>query len=238
MENIVKRVIKGVLIALLASLLVALPVLALATKVTNLLAFPQAVSIHLTWTRAVGSTTTVIRYRTDMSPTSYSDGILSYNGTGYECDVTGLTAGQSYYFGAWGFDGASYSTDGEFKSTTTLYTLGLSTNQTMPSPTIPATINDPPDISGLSFEPFTSVVGSFVSSLGMDTNNAWEWIFVIMLVIGGVILLGRTKELLIAITVLILLTAGGWGLRLIQGYALIFEIVVLLGVYAIQHQNA
>jgi hypothetical protein len=237
-----KRIIKGILIAIVATLLIALPVLALGTNVTNLLCYPQAVSVHLTWIPAPGSTTTVIRYRTNTYPTSYSDGVLSYNGTGYEYDVSGLTGGSTYYFGAWGFDGSSYSTDVCQQSTTTLYTIGLSTNQTIPSPVVLSSFSQPPSNTGWSFEPFTSIIKYFLNSasggINIPENNAWEWIFAIITAIVGVYILAATKQPIIAAIVVILLTGAGWGLHLMQGYLLFVEVIILLGFWAAEHSNA
>ncbi len=232
-----KKIIVGFGIVVMAMLLLALPVLALATNVTNLLCYPQAVSVHLTWIRAPGSTTTVIRYRTDTFPTSYNDGILSYNGTGSETDVIGLTEGSTYYFGAWGFDGSSYSASVCQQLTTTLYTMGLSTNQTIPSPLVPANINVAP-ITLFNFEPFTSLISNFVSAsggLGMPVENTWEWLTLFGIAILSIIVYMWTKEFLIAFVVLILLTGGGWYLGLTQGLLLAFEIPVALGVWGIEH---
>lgn len=233
-----KKFIVSMWIVALATLLFALPVLAAVGDVSDLLCYPQAVSVHLTWNRASGSTTTVIRYRTDTFPASYSDGILSYNGTGFETDVSGLTAGQTYYFAAWGFDGASYSTTVCYKSTTTLYTIGLSTNQTIPSPLVPATINNPPSIGGFNFEPFTGLISNFVNAsggLGMPIENTWEWLFLIGITFLSIVVYIQTKEFLIAFVILILLTGGGWYLGLTQGLLLVFEIPVALGFWGIEH---
>jgi hypothetical protein len=233
-----KKILTGFLIALVATLLVALPVLAVVGNVTDLICSPEDVSIHLKWTKATTSTTTVIRYRTDEFPTSYNDGTLSYNGTGYETDITGLTAGQSYYFAAWGFDGANYSTNAYYKATTTVYTIGLSTNQTVPSPLVPANINIAPVITGFNFEPFTSIISNFVSTpggLGMPVENTWEWLTLVGMVALSLIVYIQTKEFLIAFVILILLTAGGWYLGLTQGLLLAFEIPIALGVWGIEH---
>lgn len=60
-------------------------------------------SINLTWTNPTGYkyfAGVMIRYKVGSYPTSISDGVLAYNGTGTALTLTGLTGGTNYYFRA------------------------------------------------------------------------------------------------------------------------------------------
>ena len=68
--------------------------------------------IGLRWINAtvgVDNLTTIIRYKTTGYPSSITDGILGYNGTGNNTLITGLQIDTTYYFGAWHYCNASGS---------------------------------------------------------------------------------------------------------------------------------
>lgn len=69
-------------------------------------------SIDLSWNKGTGAEYTIIRHDTGGYPADYNSGTLSYNNTGTSCTVSGLNAGQIYYFRAWSIstdDGNTYS---------------------------------------------------------------------------------------------------------------------------------
>lgn len=78
---------------------------------TNLIGYPQATSISLSWNKGAGATNTLVRYSTTDYPTTITEGTQGYFDTGSTYTLTGLTSGKTYYFTAWGETGGDYSGD-------------------------------------------------------------------------------------------------------------------------------
>ncbi|RKY93402.1 MAG: hypothetical protein DRQ06_06785, partial [Candidatus Hydrothermota bacterium] len=66
-------------------------------------------TISLSWTKGDGAETTVIVRKTGSYPTSISDGVVVYNGTGTSYTDSGLSAGTGYYYRAWSYANGEYS---------------------------------------------------------------------------------------------------------------------------------
>jgi parallel beta-helix repeat protein len=64
-------------------------------------------AIDLFWTKGTHAEYTRVMQKTGGYPTSISDGILLYNGTGTSCSNSSLSAGIRYYFRAWSWNGTS-----------------------------------------------------------------------------------------------------------------------------------
>lgn len=239
--KMLKRVISATLLAILAVLLSVTVVLAVG-DISDLVGNPTNTSIILTWVRASSANTTVIQYRTDTYPTTPNDGTNTYNGTGFQCTVSGLVAGQIYYFSAWGQSGGTYSTTVAHLAMSTLATSILSGNTsgnkvTLPTPTVSANMNQNPDSSSFNLEPFTSIISYFntgTGGLGMPVNNVWEVIFVGFVVVGGVATYTKIRNFFVAFSVVFVLTIFGVGLHLMQGWLVGVEIFIGMGVWAIE----
>lgn len=206
-------------------------------------AVPTDTTITLTWTTASGATSTVIRYRTDTYPTDPADGTSVYSGTGFQCELSGLTAGTVYYFSAWGYDGVDYSASAATMVMNTLpikLPSGAEETKTniIPVPSIPASANQTPDISGFQLEPFTSIIAYFNDAtkggLGMPTEHAWEVLAALGIVVCGAGVYIKMKNFFIAYFLVFLLTIFAVALHLIQGYLIPIEIVIGLGVWALE----
>jgi hypothetical protein len=201
---------------------------------------PSKTSIILTWKKASGSTHTIIRYRTDYYPSSVTDGLSAYDGTSFQCTITGLTPGQVYYFSAWGYANPTSSTVGHLAMSTTGESIpsggtSIPTSSFPSLPTLPTTINQAPDTSGFNLEPFTSIIGYFtVNGLGMPVGNAWETLIIFGIVLAGLGTYVKTRQFFVAFAVVFLLSGAGWGLHLVQGYLVLFELIIGAGVWAIE----
>jgi len=57
--------------------------------------------INLTWTKGAGANNTLVRGKSGSYPTSYSDGVQIYYGTGTSANLTGLSPNTTIYFRAW-----------------------------------------------------------------------------------------------------------------------------------------
>jgi len=203
-------------------------------NVLGLYAFPYSTYIVLTWQKASGSTTTVIRYDTDDFPSTPTHGLSAYSGTGYQCVVTGLTPGQTYYFTAWGYANPYSPTEVELAVTTTAE-IGTESEFDAEEPTLPDRMSQAPDTSGFNLEPFTSIINWFnTEGLGMPEDNLWELISMIGVVLFGLGVYIKTRTFLIAFTVVFFLTMVTVGLGLVQGWLLGVEIVIGMGVWAIE----
>ncbi len=204
----------------------------------NLRGTPSNTSIILTWQKASASTNTIIRYRTDTYPSSTTDGTSVYSGTAYQCTASGLTAGQVYYFRAWGYANPTSSTTSDLAMSTLLYAPSTGAEDTpsniTPNPSIPAVANQAPDISGLNLEPFTSMIKHFNTGLGMPIENTWQLLAMLGLVVAGIGTYIKIKNFFVAYFVVFLLTVVFVGLNLAQGYLVILELIVGAGVWAIE----
>jgi hypothetical protein len=241
-RNMKKR-IAALILALIGIFLFSVSVYAAVGDITYLNGDPSTTSIQLAWIKASGSTNTIVRYRTNTYPSTYSDGTSAYSGTANETTLTGLTSGQVYYFAAWGYDGVS-----EYSAAS--YTWVCSTlSATIPSgdsetstlginvPTVPAEATQNPDESSFNLEPFTSILNYFNSGdggLGMPTSNMWETLYLLLIVISGLITYIKTKTFFIAFFVVFLMSCFGVGLHLVQAYLVAIEIVVAAGIWAIE----
>lgn len=73
-----------------------------AAKPTGLRASPiGSTEVSLTWTRGYGAYHTMVRYKANGYPTTYTDGEVAYLGDSSSQLVTGLAPGTTYYFAAW-----------------------------------------------------------------------------------------------------------------------------------------
>lgn len=77
---------------------------------------PTSSSIDLTWTKGTGAENTIVRRKTGSYPTSYTDGVGVYSGTGTgttdDNDGNGLKAGTQYFYRAWAWDEDGKYSDG------------------------------------------------------------------------------------------------------------------------------
>lgn len=240
-----KRIIPSLTIALIAVLSLTTVALAVPGLVIFGIPNPSDTSMVLTWTPAPSSNSTVIYYRTDTYPTAVGDGTLSYNGTGFQCNVTGLTAGTIYYFTAWGYDGAAYGNPAYCVMNTLPIAMPSGAEEThtavIPTPSVPASANATADITGFHLEPFTSMVSYFVTDnatspggLGMPVNNAWEMLAIGAIVMGGIGTYTKMKNFFIAYFVVFTLTCVFIGIHLVQWYLAPIELAIGVGVWALE----
>lgn len=230
-------------VAIVILLCISTIALAVVGDVTHFKGNPTDVSVILTWVKASGSTNTVVQYKTSGFPTTYSDGTNAYNGVNSEVTLSSLTSGTTYYFAAWGWDGAAtYSTNAAEYAVTTL-AAELPSGGPYPTPTAPPTptasanLNQTPSTTGFNLEPFTSIITFFNSStggFGMPIENAWEFLAILGIIGSGVLTYLKIKNFFVAYFVMFAATFLGVGLHLVQGYLIGVEIIIGMGVWAIE----
>jgi hypothetical protein len=239
--NMKNRLALSLILTVLAILGIATSALAVPGVVYNIYSNPSDTSITLTWAKAAGATSTMVRYKTSAYPTTTADGTLVYNGTSNQVILTGLTAGGRYYFSFWGFDGA-YGAVTNYGPVSTLAQAipsgGNSTagnNSNLPSlPSLPADINQAPAVPALQLQPFTTIIDYFTTQgLGMPAANAWEWLAIAAIVGAGVMLFVWSRNFLVAWGVSFVLTWVFASMILVQWWLIPIEIMIALGVWAV-----
>jgi hypothetical protein len=191
---------------------------------------------------ASASTSTVIRYSTTTYPATPADGtsvstpILTLN----HCLQTGLVAGTTYYYSAWGYDGANYSgTVANLVMTTLAADTSISGGDVIPPPTIdtnPVTgWFRAPDHTKLSkFEPFYSLINNFVADWQMPVESGWIGFALIITALLSIAVYIKFKEIFVSLavseTMLFFFAAVG----LVQPWMLAIPIVIGMGVWSIE----
>lgn len=229
------------LVILSMAIMPAVAALATPSDTVVVSAIPQDTSIVLTWLTG-NATSTVVVYKTTGFPANLADGTVAYNGTGFQTKVTGLTAGTVYYFSLWGHDGTGYSSNATHAEVNTLAVALPTGNATtpinaIPIPTVPAGASSNASIAGFNLEPFTSIIAHFNSSqggLGMPINNAWETIATLIIVFIGLWVYKNNHNFFVAYFIVFILTCFAIGLHLMQWYLAPIELVVGLGVWALE----
>ncbi len=212
--------------------------------VSGVTANPSNTSMQLHWTKASGSTNTSVQYRIDTYPTSYSDASnsMGYNGTAVDCTITGLTAGQTYFFALWGFNSiANYSaSSANIVMTTLAYAVpgggASSPKVTLPIPTVPANAAQSPNITAFNMEPFTSIIAysnNATGGFGMPVENAWETIALLVIVGISVTTYIKLRNIFLSFAVMFMFTWLAVGLHLTQAWLLVVEGLVAVGVWGI-----
>lgn len=239
----IKRISTSLIIGIVLVLLIATPVFAIPANVTGFIANPSSTSIILSWQPATGATSYLVRYRTDTYPTGTADGTLVYSSNQTMVTLSGLTAGATYYFSLWGYDGASYSANATNLASTTLAIAIPSGGQVYPSnvipiPTIPANATQTPSIGSFNLQPFTNIFSyannASLGGLGMPIANLWETIAVIIIVLLGLFTYVKLKNFFVAYFVVVVASAICVGLHLLQGYILPAELVIGAGVWGLE----
>lgn len=234
------KILLGLGLAVVMVISLALPVVAAVDEIVNIVATSGNSTIYFSWTRPSTANLTIIRYRTDTFPTSVTDGSVAYNGTAQSIVIENLDSGQTYYYKFWGYKDADHSPLGAEYSVTTLYKSIVTGAEGAPEMTVPtptmSNMNEAPDTSSLNLEPFTSIIGYFNGQgIGMPTNNAWETIYAIIVVLIGLAVYGKTKEFFSAFVSVFILTIAGCAITLLQWYLVPVEMTIGGGIWAINY---
>ncbi len=237
----IRRIIVSCGIALTAMLCVSYVALAAPASVTNFVSTSiTSTSISLSWIPASGSTSTVIRYSTVTYPTTPAGGTAAYSGSLNYATVSGLTAGTTYYFSAWGYDGANYSATSTPLALSTLSTTSGDTTIPFANPAMPASVYQDPSITGWSWHPLDDIVEYFSDNatahggLGMTSNNVM--MFIIGVAVTGIGLLTYIKwHTFFASWFIVLVLSGLFSMmHIMQWMVFIFLLIVGAGVWAIE----
>lgn len=175
--------------------------LATMGNVSNLVTTASCTEMSLTWTKANGSTSTMIRWRPNSYPTDPDDGTLL-------CDIattyyyhTGLTSGTSYYYSAWGVAGGNYSAipAQSFETTTAC---GGTGEDVVPPPvvTVPNTSSwfAPPTGEGLQKIPGYEFINQMADAIGMPHGTWWFLLSMGFAIVVSMWVFFRSQQILLA----------------------------------------
>ena len=204
--------------------------------VSILFAYPAVESISLNWALPSGASQVLIRSRTDTYPTTTADGtlvVLSAIGT---YDYTGLTAGTTYYFSAWGEASGNYSSSYKTLVVTTQGTTNqVSGGETIPAPSVPTDWGQTPDASGLShLQPIYDAVNGVLTEMGIPNGNGWMILAYFIIAIAGVILLVKTRSAFGTVMVVFVLMAGASAVHIIPGWSMLLLLPFAAGSWALE----
>lgn len=201
---------------------------------TNFQAIPRSsTEISLSWTKGVGSSQTLVRFKEGGYPTTTSDGTEVCNTTRGSDTVTGLTPGTTYGIKAWGYDAGGFSTANVTEMATTFSGEAAGTSP-FESPTEPPNFWGPPSYTNLSNLPFYDNFNSIADRIGMERGNFWMLlIWVIAIVLGASFFL-TTKQPVFAIIGVSLGIGYGYFAGPIPGWMLlVFTIAAASALYAL-----
>ncbi len=164
----------------------------------TLSARPYAITVSLSWTTGAGSPGTMSRYKVGTSaPTTTADGTLVCMTTNAYYSQTGLTAGTTYSYSAWGYSGITYS--GTY-STTMITTLAAdAAGITYPTPPSSSEWIQAPSTAKVSNLPFAGFLADIATAYAMPLSTVWIIAAVFLSVAGGLYAYSKNQMIIIAL---------------------------------------
>jgi hypothetical protein len=232
------KIISAVVLSVILSVMIASAVLAGTGDINNFKAIPTDTTMSLKWSKstASGYTSTWIEVSTVSQPLVPSDGTNIYSGTGSSYQQTGLTAGVTYYYTAWGYDGFGYTPNASAATilmTTLAGVVNTSTDipvPNQPSPTAPSSAN-----WFTTFQPFSGIVQNFEQSWGMATDTMQFSMGILILLFVGIFLYIKTKSSFIAIAGDFVVDFGLIALGLLSPFTAGVVIAFGLGIWGLEN---
>jgi len=198
------------------------------TAPVNFRAVTESTVINLFWVKGTGASTTMIRYSYGSYPTSTTDGILLYSGTGSNTTHTGLTSGSTVYYTAWSVSGVDISEGVNLLATTTIQEEG-DVDLTKPTTPVNWFIDiDPTTME--NFEPVYSMMNDIADSIDMPHPTFWFLAATTMSVAGGVGVYSWKKSLLGAGIVMLVIMIVASTVHLIPGFMIFLVGLVIISI--------
>lgn len=247
MENYVKKWLRRLTTSLSMAIVVVLcltvAVMAAPELITDFTGIAYSTEIKLSWIPAESSNTTVIRYSTTTYPAGVGDGTSAYNETGSYVTVTGLTAGTTYYFSAWGYDGTDYSATYAGLVLSTISATSENTTIPYTDPTIPAEAYQDPDISGWSIDPIDKILDYFADEpyahggLGMPTKNLVMFLAGVAVTFVGLGTYVKWRSFFSSWFIVLILSSFAASIEVMQWIVVGFLLLVGAGVWAVENST-
>jgi hypothetical protein len=199
---------------------------------SSITAICNSTSISLNWVKGSGAGSTLVRYRAGSYPTSTSEGILAYLGTSESKVLTGLAAGTTYYFSAWGVTSGVYSSSyASTLGTTTAFDSATGTGQKLVQPTPDPTWTQTPSSTKLATIPiFGQLVQDNATAYQQPVNYLWFfiWMLIAAAIFVVVYIKGQFNYVLAAFCSLGFIGIGVWWYNIVAG-----GIVILIGIIGV-----
>jgi hypothetical protein len=195
---------------------------------------PYSTSISLTWHKANNSTKTLINYSTSTYPVSPSSDTQAYFGSGLSYKLTGLTAGTTYYFSAWGYDGTNYSSVA-YNAVMTTLAGDLNSSDSLPVPVQPTPVAPSSSSWFNNLQPFSGIIQNFEKSWGMATDTMQFTTGIIILLLTGIFLYIKTKSSFIAIGADFVVDFALIAMHLLSPYTVGVCIAFGLGIWGLEN---
>ena len=171
---------------------------------------PSHNAISLTWVRGASTNTTVIRYAAgNTAPSSNTTGTGLYSGGLTYTTLTGIGAGRTYSFIAWGVTPeGTWSTS---NATLTLTTLGAATeSDETPSVSTPTNFFTDTDYTNMADTLFYDIINDTIDNFGWERNMGWIMLSVIMSIIAAIIIVSWTHMFALGIAIVEVGMIIGW----------------------------
>ena len=194
---------------------------------TSLFAVPgYSGDLMISWQQGTSTFGTVLVRNTGAYSTDPSIGTVLYNGSLTSYDDTGLTAGITYYYSAWGVDDTGSYTS---SYTTTMVTASVSPSPANVSLTFPNVSSDlfgTLTNSSVNQLPFASLVDKAASDMGMDPIALWSILVISMVLLFGGFTFVLSRSIWMTVIIMLIILIGGWDSGAVQGWvAIMFGIV-------------
>lgn len=205
---------------------------------SDLRAYPSATSVSLTWAKGAGATNSVVRYRNDTYPTSYTDGDLVYEGTSASYTHTGLERGTTYYYAVWCYSGAIYSSGSAEVMVTT--SAAGTPGGVLPSATEPTRWMSAPDYTNMSNLPvFYDTINSIADSLEVPRATAWFLAFMeLAFAVAVATFMISKRDAFVALIALTVALAFGWGVKQIPLWIPVLTVIILAAMFFVRRREA
>lgn len=163
---------------------------------TGFKGIPTGVSVALQWTKGTGTTNTLVNRKLGSYPASITDGVRVYFDTETSTVDTGLSAGTTYYYKAWGESGGTYSTGNATLMVTTL--AATAGGAELPVPPTPNMWYQSPDHTTMANFPLYDMINWGFECFGMPLGTGWFLIAITLTVIAGILAYTINHNLVLA----------------------------------------
>jgi hypothetical protein len=179
--------------------------IAVLGDVSNFNADSECDTVSLTWTKANGSTSTMVRWKKYSAPTTIADGTLLVDTTAAYYQHTGLESGVGYYYSAWGVITGNYSaTPAEVTITTTACGGGDGggggTGTGGDVITVPNSSSwfNPPSSEGVKKIPGYAFINQMADAIGMPHGTWWFLLSMGFSIVVSMWVFYRSEQILLA----------------------------------------
>jgi hypothetical protein len=172
--------------------------------VYNFNADSECDTVSLTWVKANGSTSTMVRWKKYSAPTTTSDGTLLIDTTASYYQHTGLESGVGYYYSAWGVITGNYSTTPAEVTITTTACSGSGgdggTGTGGDVVTVPNTSSwfNPPSSEGVKKIPGYAFINQMADAIGMPHGTWWFLLSMGFAIVVSMWVFYRSEQILLA----------------------------------------